>query len=105
AVYEDSFRASGVFVAVDILKREGRGLRLIEVKSSATVKEEHIPDVAVQAHVVRQNGVELVGTDVMHLNRTCTHPDLSHLFVRADVTEVARAMEQSVPTWIGEQLE
>jgi hypothetical protein len=104
AVYEASFRASGVFVAVDILEREDRGFRLIEVKSSASVKKQHIPDVAVQAHVVRQNGLELVGTDVMHLNRACTHPDLSNLFVRADVTEAARAMEESVPKWIVEQL-
>src|SRR6266568_7018666 len=33
-VYEASFRARGVFVAVDILKRDDRGFRLIEVKSS-----------------------------------------------------------------------
>src|SRR3990170_4243039 len=38
AVYEASFRGSGVFVAVDILKRDDRGFRLIEVKSSASVK-------------------------------------------------------------------
>src|SRR5438034_10978149 len=33
-IYEGSFRAGGVFVAVDILKRETRAFRLIEVKSS-----------------------------------------------------------------------
>jgi hypothetical protein len=104
AIYEASFRASGVFVAVDILKREDRGYRLIEVKSSTSVKEHHIADVAVQAHVLRQNGLEVSGIEVMHLNRACTYPDLSNLFLRTDVTEAARAVEQNVPKWIAEQL-
>src|SRR5437762_2657504 len=34
AIYEASFRADGVFVAVDILTREGSGFRLTEVKST-----------------------------------------------------------------------
>lgn len=104
AVYEASFRAGGVFVAVDILKRHRRGFRLIEVKSSTSVKDHHIPDVAVQAHVLRQSGLDLVGTEVMHLNRECAYPDLSKLFVRSDVTAAARALEDQVPRWAEEQL-
>jgi predicted RecB family nuclease len=102
-VYEAAFRAGGVFVAVDILKRDGRSFRLIEVKSTTSVKDHHIPDVAVQAHVLRQNGLDLASTEVMHLNRECTYPDLSNLFVRSDVTEEARAIEGSVPRLIAEQ--
>jgi predicted RecB family nuclease len=105
AVYEAAFRADGVFVAVDILARDNSGFRLVEVKSSASVKEHHIPDVAVQAHVLRRNGLDLVGTEVMHLNRECTYPDLSNLFVRADVTEAVRAAEASVPRWLARQVE
>jgi predicted RecB family nuclease len=105
AIYEASFHAGGVFTAVDILKREERGFRLIEVKSTTSVKEHHIPDVAVQAHVLRQNGVDVVGAEVMHLNRACAYPDLSNLFVRSDVSEAVRADENSVPTWITEQLD
>jgi uncharacterized protein DUF2779 len=103
AIYEASFRADGVFVAVDILTREPAGFRLTEVKSTARVKDVHIPDVAVQAHVLRQNGLDLAGTEVMHLNRACAYPDLSNLFVRADVTDAAKALEQRVPAWIAEQ--
>jgi predicted RecB family nuclease len=102
-VYEAAFRAGGVFVAVDVLKRDGRSFRLIEVKSTASVKDHHIPDVAVQAHILRQNALDLVSTEVMHLNRECTYPDLSNLFVRSDVTQEARAVEGSVPRWIAEQ--
>ena len=104
AVYEGSFSADGVFVAVDILEREGRGFRLVEVKSTASVKDHHIPDVAVQAHVLRRNGLDLVGAEVMHLNRECAYPDLSNLFVRSDVTDAVRAVAERVPRWIAEQV-
>jgi hypothetical protein len=104
AVYEASFRADGVYVAVDILKRDTHGFRLIEVKSTTSVKDHHIPDVAVQAHVLRQNGLDLVGTEVMHLNCECAYPDLSNLFTRSDVTEAAGAIEESVPRWVAQQI-
>jgi hypothetical protein len=105
AIYEGSFRAGGVYVAVDILKRDASGHRLIEVKSSVAVKDHHIPDVAVQAHVLQQSGLDLAGAEVMHLNRECAYPDLSNLFVRSDVTEAAGAIAERVPGWIAVQLE
>lgn len=105
AVYEASFRAGGVFVAVDILKRDERGFRLIEVKSTTSVKDHQIPDVAIQAYVLRQNGLEITATEIMHLNRECTYPDLSNLFVRSDVTEAVRGAEESVPGWVAAQLQ
>lgn len=105
AIYEASFQAGSVFVAVDILKRDDAGFRVIEVKSSTSVKDHHIPDVAVQAYVLRQNGLDVIGTEVMHLNRECSYPDLSNLFTRTDVTEATTALEKGVPTLIAEQLE
>lgn len=86
-IYEASFLADGVFVAVDILHRRGRRWTLTEVKSTTKVKPEHIPDAAVQTHVVRQAGLDVARTEVMHLNRACRFPNLGELFVRADVTE------------------
>ena len=53
AVFEASFPKSTTFVAVDILDRHPGGFHLIEVKSSTSQKPEHIPDVAVQLHVLR----------------------------------------------------
>jgi predicted RecB family nuclease len=91
AVYEAAVRADDVFVSVDILERQGCGFCLTEVKSTTGVKEQHLADVAVQAHVVRRSGLEVSRMEVMHLNRSCAYPDLSDLFVRADVTELVRA--------------
>src|SRR2546428_5299108 len=82
---EASFLAEGVFCSIDILEREGPRFTAVEVKSSTKVKPEHIGDVAVQVHVARRAGVNVTRAEVMHLNRGCTHPDLSDPFVREDV--------------------
>lgn len=93
SVCEASFTAGDVFVAVDVLHRAPgrRGWTVTEVKSTLSVKDEHVPDVAVQAHVVRAAGLPVSRAEVMHLNRDCRHPDLSSLFVRADVTKGVKA--------------
>lgn len=104
AIYEASFVADQVFVAVDILAREGRGWRVIEVKSSLDVKPQHLPDVAVQVHVLRNAGLAVTGADVMVLDRACTYPDLSDLFRREDVTSAVEELLPEVPRLVREQL-
>jgi Domain of unknown function(DUF2779) len=104
AVYEASFDSGGVYAAVDILERDGDRFRLIEVKSSTRVKDEHIPDVAVQLHVLRGAGLGVTGAELMHLNRECTFPDLDDLFVREDVTDAAEALQPALPELIAGQL-
>lgn len=85
-IYEASFLADDVFVAVDVLHRRGRRWTVTEVKSTCRVKPEHIPDAAVQTHVLRRAGLDVSRTEVMHLNRACRFPKLDNLFARADVT-------------------
>jgi predicted RecB family nuclease len=103
-IYEASFRASQVFVSVDILDNRPEGASVIEVKSTTRVKEQHLPDVAVQAHVVRRSGVEASRLEIMHLNRACAYPDLSNLFTRADVTEQSQDALETMPVVIHDQL-
>ncbi len=103
-VYEASFLADGVFVAVDILERSPDGFTLVEVKSTTTLKDEHVPDAAIQAHVLRRAGVAVPRVEVMHLNRECRYPDLANLFVRRDVTERVAALLPALPPEIRAQL-
>ncbi len=103
-VYEASFLADDVFVAVDILHRRGRRWTLTEVKSTCKVKPTHIPDAAVQTHVVRRAGLDVSRTEVMHLNRNCRFPHLDDLFVRADVTERVEDEIADVPREARRQL-
>src|SRR5437016_7906904 len=42
---EAAFAAEGVFVAADVLLREGDGFTLMEVKAATKAKDEHVPDV------------------------------------------------------------
>jgi hypothetical protein len=91
AIFEASFEHDGTFVAIDVLEKVAGGYKIVEVKSSTSLKKEHIPDVAIQACVAAANGLEIKATAVMHLNKECHHPDLSNLLATADVAaEVAR---------------
>jgi len=70
AIFEAAFEDGGVFVRVDILhrRRDGRW-RLIEVKSTASPKEQHLDDVAIQARVVSRSGLDVASSCLMHVNR------------------------------------
>jgi len=100
AVFEASFQAGGVFVAVDVLQRGESGWTLIEVKSSNSAKPEHVPDAAVQTWVARQCGIDITRVEVLHLNPEYRHPGVLHeLLVGSDVTEAVEAWLARVP-WL-----
>jgi predicted RecB family nuclease len=104
AIFEAGFLADDTFVAADVLLRDAIGFRLIEVKSSSEIKDDHIPDAAVQVHVLRQSGVEVRHAEVMHLNKQFHFPDQGDLFVREDVTERVQAAVSAVPAEIAAQI-
>jgi len=87
AVFEATFIADDTYVAIDVLEKRGEGHHLIEVKASNSQKEEHVPDVAVQAYIAAACGVEINSAEVMHLNKEFRNPDVGDLFARTDVTE------------------
>ncbi|MGH7389687.1 MAG: DUF2779 domain-containing protein [Candidatus Rokuibacteriota bacterium] len=102
-IYEAAFRADGVFVSVDILERRSSRYCLVEVKSTTSVKDHHLFDVAIQTHVLRRCGLDVTRMEVMHLNRECAYPDLSNLFVRQDVTEPVKGLLVKIPAEVAAQ--
>ena len=104
AIFEASFIADDTFVAVDVLTRSNGGFHLTEVKSATSQEEKHLPDVAVQIHVLAQSGIKITGATVMHLNKECHYPDLSNLFERTDVTEAVAPLLNKVGWEIEAQL-
>ncbi len=97
ALYEAAFSFEGIRTRVDILTRadDGQGFDLIEVKSTSRFKErEHLPDVAIQLHVVEGNGVPIRRAYLMHIDNTYVYEggehDLTRLFALEDVTDTAR---------------
>src|SRR5436190_855877 len=105
AVFEATFIADNTYVAIDVLEKQGDGYRLTEVKSSTSQKDEHIPDVAVQARVAAACGVQITAADVLHLNKEFRHPDSNDLFARTDVTGPVAAFLPQVADEIARQRE
>src|SRR6266540_1716963 len=105
AVFEATFIADDTFVAIDVLEKLKDGYRLTEVKSSTSQKDEHIPDVAVQARVAAACGVKITAAEVLHLNKEFRHPASGDLFARTDVTGPVVEFLPSVPDEINRQRE
>ena len=103
AVFEATFIADGTFVAIDVLEKQGDGYRLTEVKSSSSQKDEHIPDVAVQARVAAACGVKITAAEVLHLNKEFRHPNTGDLFACTDVTGPVAAFLPQVADEIARQ--
>src|SRR5256885_10573849 len=103
AIFEATFIADNTFVAIDVLQKEGDGYRVTEVKSSTSQKDEHIPDVAVQAHVAAASGLKVSAAEVMHLNKEFRNPDSGELFARTDVTGLVAAYVAEVPDELARQ--
>ena len=106
AIFEGAFQFEGTLVRVDVLERVDGAWRLIEVKAASRVKSVHLDDLAVQAHVLRGNGLELSGIFLMHVNRQYAYPggdvDLQRLFSLEDLTEAIQEKLADIPPRLGE---
>ncbi len=69
AVFEAAFEHNGIRIRVDVLERLSSGTwGLREVKSSSGLKDHHIDDIALQAHVLRGAGVTVSSIELLHVN-------------------------------------
>ncbi len=102
-IFEGVFSHDSVLVRPDVLRRAQAGRwDLIEVKSTTGVKEEHIDDVAIQAHVLNGTGMRVERACLMHLNRECVYPDLSNLFTIEEITDFVGEVLPGIPDKLGE---
>ncbi len=67
-ICEAAFSYDGLYCAVDILRKEGSGYAIYEVKSTAAVKDYHYADVAYQKYVLEKCGVNVVAAHIVVLN-------------------------------------
>lgn len=88
--------------AVVMIEKESASApwNIIEVKSSTSVKDEHVSDVAIQAWVLRACGEKLRRCSVMFINNQCAFPKLDDLFSTEEVTKEVEAAIPSVPKLI-----
>lgn len=107
AIYEAGFQHEDVRTRVDILARANNDrFDLVEVKSNTGVREEHLPDVAIQLYVLTGCGVPVRQTCLAHLNKDYVYPggeyDLGQLFYLEDITDDAQDLQFDIPSVLEE---
>ncbi|MFW6450402.1 MAG: DUF2779 domain-containing protein [Nanoarchaeota archaeon] len=89
-LFEAGFMVDGLFARVDILNPVNNKWDLIEVKSSTSVKDVNIDDVAFQKHVCEKAGLKIRKCFLMHINKEYVKNgeiDPDEFFVQEDITE------------------
>lgn len=108
-IFEAGFQAEGALAFADVLlparKSGQRVWRMVEVKSSTTVKDYHRDDAAVQALVARSAGVPLTSIALAHIDSQWTYPggeDYQGLLVEQDLSAQAFSRSNEVRGWIAQ---
>lgn len=99
-LFESTFEANGILVRNDILERTSKGMRLVEVKASTSVKDYHYLDVAIQTWVLRQAGIDLTHIELAHINSEFVYPgneDYDGLFAFVDVRQEVEERLNDIP--------
>lgn len=108
-IFEAGFSAGGALAFADVMlpvrKSGKKAWRMVEVKSSTSVKDYHRDDAAVQAFIARAAGVPLVSIALAHIDSDWVYPgrdDYQGLLVENDLTDEAFAREIEVKSWIAD---
>ena len=102
-IFEATFQHGGVLVRVDALLPDGDAWRIVEVKASTQVKEEHVFDCAAQRWVFEGLGHELRNIVLAHVDNTFVYEgegDFDGLLTEADETQSTHDLLPIVPDWI-----
>ena len=112
-ICEASFSYKGLYCAVDILRKDGDGWAIYEVKSSSmhqnenkpeNVKDVYVADISYQKYVLEHCGVKVTGTFLVCINSDYVydgHLDLDQLFVITDVAERVSSEITKVEYYLG----
>lgn len=104
-IYEATFIYDDTLVAVDILTKIDGDWKLFECKSSASVKDYHYLDLAVQVYVVSGSDVLLSDASVMHLNSRYVRRgdlDVQQLFACQSVFKKVMELQVGIPQRLAE---
>ena len=108
SIFEAAFLYHDVRIRVDILKRLDNGQwDMIEVKSSTSVKDIHLPDVAIQYYVLNGSGLKINRVFLLLINNQYVYDgnrlDLENFFYSSDVTDQVLLIQDEIPLRINEQ--
>lgn len=104
-ISEAAFLHNDVLVRADLLVPEATGYRLVEVKSSTSVKDYHLEDITVQTWVMQQAGLAPSRCMVAHIDNSFVYPGNGNYqgFLKEEPVDLeVREMIAEVPDWIAE---
>lgn len=104
-LFEPGFSHEDVRVRVDAFRRGEHGDTLIEVKSTTSVKAEHIWDCAIQTWVARGAGRKVTKVILAHVNREfvyTTPGDYAGLMTQVDITAEVEKLQPEIPRIVAE---
>ncbi|MBW8067499.1 MAG: DUF2779 domain-containing protein [Ferrovum sp.] len=105
-IFEASFQAKGALALADVLlplDNDSSAWRMVEVKSSTSVKDIHHDDIAVQAFIAQSSGLNLVSVSLAHIDSSWTYPgggDYRGLLNEVDLSAEALTRGEEVQGWI-----
>ncbi|HEY9501282.1 MAG TPA: hypothetical protein VIR01_06640, partial [Pyrinomonadaceae bacterium] len=102
-IFEATFQHEGVLVRADIMLPEGDKFRLVEVKSSASVKPQHTDDATIQAWVIGNAGVSLARTEIACIDTGFNYvgnSDYQGLFKHVNLTQAVQEKIWAIPQWV-----
>jgi len=108
-IFEAGFKAGGGLAFADVMLPEiengQRAWRMVEVKSSTSVKDYHRDDVAVQAFIAQAAGIKLKSVAVACIDSSWVYPgeeDYRGLLTETDLTAETFARTNEVEGWMEE---
>ena len=108
-IFEAGFSTDAARAFADVLlpvrKAGKKAWRMVEVKSSTEVKDYHLEDAAIQAHVAREARVPLDSISIAHIDNQWVYPGndkYDGILKEVDVTEEAFGLRSEVKSWIAE---
>lgn len=102
-LFEAAFINAGALVRSDILVPVEGGWRMIEVKSSGSVKDHHMIDCAIQLWVLEGAGIKIQQVCLAHVDTGFVYAgdgNYDQLIIEEDVTEQVRGLLPKVPAWL-----
>lgn len=108
-IFEAGLKTEGALAFADVMLPVGSngrgGWRMVEVKSSTSVKDYHHDDIAVQTFIAQAAGVKLKSVALACIDSSWVYPggdDYRGLLVETDLTEEAMGRAGEVRQWLAE---
>jgi hypothetical protein len=108
-IFEAGLRIKGALAFADVLipSTQGRttSWKMVEVKSSGSVKDYHLDDIAVQSHIATASGVNLKTVSLACIDTSWVYPgdgDYHGLLYETDLTQEALSRDSEAARWVSE---